>query len=117
MCLKFRGKILNPSTLLNLIDDDFGITFALSLFASNIKRKVCCVLDFFLSFVRKFEKNEVHNMLSLMVDPRFKSFHLIFSFFGREEGVSIVDEYDRRTLYPMLLKCFHHLQTMIVFVG
>jgi hypothetical protein len=28
-----------------------------------------------------------------------------------------VDEYDRRTLYPMLLKCYHHLHPMTKFVG
>jgi hypothetical protein len=38
-------------------------------------------------------------------------------FVGQKEGVSIVDEYDRRTLYPMLLKCYHHLHPMIKFVG
>ncbi len=27
MCLKFREEITNPSTLVNLIDDDFGIVF------------------------------------------------------------------------------------------
>jgi hypothetical protein len=53
----------------------------------------------------------------LMLDPRFKSFHLVFSFVGQEEGVSIVDEYDRKTLYPMLLKCYHHLHPMTKSVG
>jgi hypothetical protein len=52
-------------------------------------------------------------MLSLMLDPRFKSIHLISSFVGREEGVSIVDEYDKSILYPMLLKCYHGLHPMI----
>jgi len=28
-----------------------------------------------------------------------------------------VDEYDRRTFYPMFLKCYHHLNPMIEFVG
>jgi hypothetical protein len=50
MCLKFREEITNPSTLVNLIDDDFGIVFQLFLFVSNIRRKVCGVLDSFLSF-------------------------------------------------------------------
>jgi hypothetical protein len=48
-------------------------------------------------------------MLSLMLDPRFKSLRLT-SFVGQEEGVSIVDEYDRRTLYPMFLKCYYHVR-------
>jgi len=56
-------------------------------------------------------------MLSLMLDLKFKSLCLVFSFVGREEGVSIVDEYDRRTFYHMLLKCYHHLHPMTKSVG
>jgi hypothetical protein len=56
-------------------------------------------------------------MLSLMLDLRFKSLRLISSFVGQEEGVNIVDEYDKRTLYPMFLKCYHHLHRMTKFVG
>jgi hypothetical protein len=49
MCLKFREEITNPSIVVSLIDDDYEIAFKLSLFASNIKGEVYCVLDFFLS--------------------------------------------------------------------
>jgi len=40
-----------------LIDDDFGIAFELSLFASNIKRKAYGVLDSFL-YLKKEKKKE-----------------------------------------------------------
>jgi len=50
LCLKFKEEITNPSTLINSIDDDYGIAFELSLFVSNIRRKVCGVLDFFFPF-------------------------------------------------------------------
>jgi hypothetical protein len=33
----------------------------------------------------------------------------VFSFIGREQGVAIVEEYDSKSLYPMLLECYHHL--------
>jgi len=56
-------------------------------------------------------------MLFLMLDLKFKSLYLVSSFVGRKEGVSIVDEYDRRTLYHMLLKCYHHLHPMTKSVG
>jgi hypothetical protein len=55
-------------------------------------------------------------MLSLMFDPKFKNLLLVFFFVDREKGVSIVDEYDKRTLYPMLLKCYYHLHSMKFFV-
>jgi hypothetical protein len=50
MCLKFREEITNPSAPINLIDDEFGIAFELSLFTSNIRREICGVLDYFFSF-------------------------------------------------------------------
>jgi hypothetical protein len=31
---------------------------------------------------------------------------------GREQGMSIVEKYDEKTLYPMLLKCYHYLHLM-----
>jgi hypothetical protein len=46
---KIQGKTTNPYAPVSLIDDDYRITFELFLFASNIKREVCVVLDSFLS--------------------------------------------------------------------
>jgi hypothetical protein len=34
------------------------------------------------------------------------------SFFIGHEEVNIVKEYDRQSLYPMLLKCYHYLHPM-----
>jgi hypothetical protein len=62
-------------------------------------------------------KKEAHNMLSLMLDPKFKSLHLVYYFVSQEEGVNIANEYDRRILYPMLLKCYHHLHPIIESIG
>jgi hypothetical protein len=56
MCLKFGEEITSPSTLVNLIDDDYEIASKLYLFASNIRREVCCVLDFFSFFFKKLKK-------------------------------------------------------------
>jgi len=76
------------------MDDDFTITLKLSLFTSNIKKEVCGVLDSFLSFLKTYEERKTHNMFSLMLDPWFKSFHLISSFVGHEQSISIVEKYD-----------------------
>jgi hypothetical protein len=48
-------------------------------------------------------------MLSLMFDPRFKSLHSVCSNVGKKEGVFIVEQYDRKTLYPMLVNSYNHL--------
>jgi hypothetical protein len=82
MCLKFREEITNLFALVSLIDDDSRIAFELFLFASNIKREACGVLDSFLSFLKKFEKIKTHNKLSFMLNPRIKNLHLVSSFFS-----------------------------------
>jgi hypothetical protein len=55
----------------------------------------------------KCEEKKAHTMLSLMLDARFKSFRLIFSFINQEQVVSIVENYDKQYLFPCLLKCHH----------
>jgi hypothetical protein len=50
MCLKRRKVVTNPPTQVNLINDDIGIAFELSLFITNTKKEVCDVLKSFLSF-------------------------------------------------------------------
>jgi hypothetical protein len=50
MCLKCKEEVTNSPTQVNLIDDNFGIIFELFLFAINYKKKVCGVLESFLSF-------------------------------------------------------------------
>jgi len=72
MSLKLKEKFGISSNLQDLIIDDFVVAHELSLFASNIKKEVCCVLNGFLSFVKKCVGNKTHNMLSLMLDFRFK---------------------------------------------
>jgi hypothetical protein len=34
------------------------------------------------------------------------------SFIGLKQGKTIIEEYDRKTLYPMLLKCHHNLHPL-----
>jgi hypothetical protein len=52
--------------------EDDSINFnELSLLAFNIRKEVINVLDSFLSFLKKYECRKAHNMISLMLDPRF----------------------------------------------
>jgi hypothetical protein len=39
------------------------------------------------------KKKKTHNMLSLMLDPRFKTFRLVCSLIGHERGKAIVEDY------------------------
>ncbi len=112
MCIKCREKFTNPLAQINLIDDDYGIAFDLLFYATNIKKEVSSVLTPFF-FLKKVWKKKSHNMLYLTLDPRFKSFHLVSSFIGHEKNVSIIEKYDRWSLYLLLLKYYHYLHPIV----
>jgi hypothetical protein len=109
--LKEKNKII-PS-FENLMEDDSIISNELFLLASNIRRDIINVLDFFLSFLKKYENRKAHNMISLMLNPRFKSLRIKSSFVGREQGIALVEEYDRKSLHLMLVKCHEHLHPLV----
>jgi hypothetical protein len=44
-----------------------------------------------------------------MLDPKFKNLCLIFSYVNKEQRMYIVEQYDKRTLFPMLVKSYNHL--------
>jgi hypothetical protein len=50
MCFKCEEKVTNPLAHISLIDDGSRIALELSLFATNIKKKICGVLESFHSF-------------------------------------------------------------------
>ncbi len=56
------------------------------------------VLDSFLSFMKTYDEKKTNNMLSFMLDLRFKSLHFVSSYVGKKQGVSIVEEYEKRSL-------------------
>jgi hypothetical protein len=52
-------------------------------------------------------------MLALMLDRRFKSLRLVFSFIGHNQGITIVEQYDATlSLYLMLMKFYYHLHPL-----
>jgi hypothetical protein len=42
-------------------------------------------------------------MFLLMLNSQFTNHHLVFSFVGHEQNISMVKEYDWKSLQPMLL--------------
>jgi hypothetical protein len=92
------------------MDEDFVVALELFLLASNIKKEVCGMLDSLIpSFLKRYKERKAHNMLSLMLDSQFKSLHLLFSFVHYEQNMSIVEEYDKKSLHFIFLKHYHHL--------
>jgi hypothetical protein len=108
MSLKFKEK--NQLLLSFEMDDD---SHELSLLAFNIRKEVINVLDSFLSFLKVYDKKKTHNMIFSMLDLRYKILRIISSFVGREQGVVLVEEYDKKSLYPIMVKCHEHLHPLV----
>jgi len=52
-----------------------------------------------------------------MLEPRFKTFHLVSSLIGHEQGKTIVEKYDKKSLFPKFLKCYYHLHPSVEYEG
>jgi hypothetical protein len=72
------------------------------------------MFEIFLSFLKKYEIKKFHNMF-LMLNLRFKSLHLILFYIVHEENVVIIEEYNNKPVYPMLIKCYNHLHLVLEF--
>jgi len=79
--------------------EDGNVVYELSCLKSNVKNKVFMFWIFFLSFLKKYEERKAHNMFSLMLDPRFKTLHLVFSLIDHEQGKAIVEKYDKKLCF------------------
>jgi truncated hemoglobin YjbI len=84
MSSKAKEEVNVRPSFESLMDDDSRISFKLASLASNTKSKVFGVLDSFLSSMKTYDEKKAHNMLALMLDPRFKNFHFVFSYVGKE---------------------------------
>jgi hypothetical protein len=113
MSLKFRDEI-DFVTFDNLMEEYGNIVYELLCLASNIKKEIIKVLDSFFS-LRKYEERKAHDMLSLMLDPRFKTLRLVSSLIGHEQNKAIVKKYDKKSLFPILLKCYYHLHPLVEY--
>jgi len=113
MNLKFKEENKIILSFESLMKDDSIISDELFLLASNIRKEVINVLDSFLSFLKKFKNMKAYNMIFLMLNPRFNNLHIISSFVGREQGDAFVEEYDKKSLYSMLVKCHEHLHPLV----
>jgi hypothetical protein len=60
-----------------------------------LRRKFVVFWIHSFTFKEYLNEKKSHNMLCLILGPRLKTFPLVFSFIGHEEGVNIVEIYDR----------------------
>jgi hypothetical protein len=75
--LKLKEKMNCPLILDTLINDNLSLDIE-SREPYNEREEVCEIIDSFLSFLTKYDERRTHSMLSLMLDPRFKSLRFKF---------------------------------------
>jgi len=77
------------------MEDGYVVANELTLLALTLEKEFCDVFDSFLSFLKKYEGKKTHNMVSLMLDLKYKNLHIVSSFVGKNHGVVAVQEYDK----------------------
>jgi hypothetical protein len=108
MSFKLKEEINDPFALNNLMEDYLGVDLEfINRFTMNMKKEVCGVIDSFFSFLTKYDERRAHNILSLMLDCKYKSLRLIFSCIGHKLRVVIIKEHDRRFPFFKVLKSYH----------
>ena len=81
----------------------------LELLYSRIAKATVAVLKPFLAFASQFNKEKVHNMLAIMLDPQYKGLQSISKFVGSATVAKVlVSQYNKEILLPLLVKVFHH---------
>jgi hypothetical protein len=55
MSLKLKEGMNHLLVLDTFIDDDSNLDIELGTFARNVKKEVCGVIDFFLSFLKQYD--------------------------------------------------------------
>jgi len=67
-------KKMNHFFLLDALidDDDFGLNIELGTFVTNIKKEIISIINYFLSFLTRYDERITHDMLVLMLNPKFK---------------------------------------------
>jgi hypothetical protein len=68
--------------------------------------KIKVILVPFLAFASAYIVAKVHNMLELMLDPRFKSLDISKAFVGRAKVIHMVAKYDTKSLMLLLMATF-----------
>jgi hypothetical protein len=75
--------------------------------------EVVKVIKYFLLFLQAYDLHQVHNMLVLMLDPRFKSLRVVENYVGRGTCICLDAEYDDNAIIPLRMTMFEVLHLIV----
>jgi hypothetical protein len=64
--------------------------------------------------LKTFDGGNVHNMMAIMLDPHFKSLHIVDDLLGHGNAIRLAIEYDAKIVIPLLMVCFEWLNPIAI---
>jgi hypothetical protein len=61
------------------------------------------ILEPFFSFLVAPQTRKAHNMLAMMLDPRFKGLGLVIQYVGKDKALQVASDYDTQVLFLFLV--------------
>jgi hypothetical protein len=71
--------------------------------------EVVKVIKHLLQFLQAYDSQHVHNMPTLMLDPRFKYLKVVENYVGRGACICLATEYDVNAIISLLMTMFEVL--------
>nr|XP_024402695.1 uncharacterized protein LOC112295398 isoform X2 [Physcomitrium patens] len=108
LCIQLhRERLPNRSLADPKLDPSFEAALDVSL--DRMRQEVMNTLAPFLTFTVEYSAKHAHNMLVLMLDPRYKGLSLVKDYVGKNLALQVVAEVDKQALLPCLVTVFKHL--------
>jgi len=64
--------------------------------------------------LKTFDGGKVHNMMAIMLDPHFKSLHIVEDLLGHGNAIRLAIKYDAKIVIPFLMVCFEWLNPIAI---
>jgi hypothetical protein len=101
----------------NVFDALDAFDVKLIIFQNNMRIEVLKVIKPFLQFLQAYDSHQVHNTLTVMLDPRFKSLRVVENYVGHGACICLVAEYDANAVIPILMIMFEVLNPIVQACG
>lgn len=80
----------------------------------KMKQEMLVILFIFHLLLIVFTRKKWHNILAMMLDPKFTNICLINSYVGQKSPIILVVEYDKQLLLPLFVKCYKLLMSIVI---
>jgi hypothetical protein len=94
----------------SLVEEEINVfDYELEELISHMKCQMLEVFLPFISLMHGFFFLKGHNMLAIMLNPKYKNICLVIIYSGHEATTTLVVDYDKQLLLPLLLEVYKGL--------